>query len=68
MLLAAKRGNYSAQVAYSSFALGGRLSEYGAIDRAQVRVFFLDAAKPLADGFFETLLIDSLGAQLGATP
>jgi hypothetical protein len=40
MLLAAKRGNYSAQVAYSSFALGGRLSEYGAIDRAQVRVFF----------------------------
>lgn len=64
MLLAARRGNYSAQLTYPSMALEGAFAACpGAPPRPEL-LAFVKAAKPHADGFFENRLTDHLTSAL----
>lgn len=64
MKLAADRGNYSAQLTYAADLVEGRLA--ACADRATVgeAAAYVAAARPAADGFFETRLADHLGTDL----
>lgn len=64
MKLAADRGNYSAQLAFTSLALEVRFTACpDLVGRGELRAY-VAAAKPAADGFFENRLADHLAAQL----
>ncbi|MGQ3230837.1 MAG: YybH family protein [Blastomonas fulva] len=64
MLLAARRGNYSAQLTYSSLVLERALAPcYDTAPRPELQQF-VTRAKAQADGFFETRFADHLLATL----
>lgn len=60
MKLSADRGNYSAQITYAIFFNEGRFSMCK--DRASNEevVAYVEAAKPVVDGFFETRIVEHL--------
>lgn len=66
MKLAADRGNYSGQITYASYLIEGKLS--ACADRATMAqgMAYAAAARPAAEGFFETRLADHLVAQFAA--
>lgn len=60
MRLAADRGNYSAQIAYSMYVLEGRFDACKDPPTTGQLLGYLKAARPRVDGFFETLLAEHL--------
>lgn len=64
MRLAADRGNYSAQIAYSTFFVEGRLASCADTPAKPVFTGYVRAARPAVDGFFETLLAEHLLTEL----
>jgi hypothetical protein len=67
MKLAADRGNYSAQISYSSFAAEGRFAACPDAASSSEIAAYLAAARPVVDGFFETRLADHLIAAHGSS-
>ncbi len=64
MRLAADRGNYSAQIAYSTYFVEGRLAPCGDTPARSQFTGYVRSARPAVDGFFETLLAEHLLTEL----
>jgi ketosteroid isomerase-like protein len=64
MKLAADRGNFSAQVTYTSLFLERKFDTCANVAERHELAAYMRSAKPEADGFFETRLVDHLSAQL----
>ena len=67
MKLAADRGNYSGQITYASYLIEGKLAACSGRATLREGAGYVAAARPLAEGFFETRLADHLAVQFAAS-